>query len=1122
MAGLFVADRANSPRNPRSLAKRQRQRLHLEHLEERLVLNNRFVVPATTPIDNLTTFDTLQAALTTSGLSTNDIIQIEPGSVPGSIVNANLPELANLTIQGDATAGLTAIPQFSILDPITISTSQAGFAFEGVNVALTDAGSLTFDANASILGSTLTDSSSSALHALTFNGTADVLSNSTLVNDIALPMGSSLILVTPGAGGSNNLITRNLLVANAQSGALLIYQAAAATIITDSVTNNSFIGNPGSNVARLLVVGQQALGRTNSGQIAGLSILNNTFSDADNDVIAMQVNQAGAGTRISNNAINLTASSSLNEGIVIDASAADTTTSAVIAVNRINTNGFGTGLEIDLGSDQTSVANLQVQGNDFHSNAIGVLVRSASGASTATVAGIDLGGGSQGSLGGNNLRGFTAAAANFGAIVVSGVAAGQGTLSAQLDNFATGVNPRFVVFDPNTNLNVSSSLSANAALVDTFYEDLLGRAGNITNIADAGFWINALNSATLSQTTIANDILHSSEALGGLVDGLYVRLLHRAADAGGRAAFLGLLQGGASLEQVINMMVSSQEYANLTGPDGAFIQSLYDSLLGRSGSSAEVAFWLALLPSFGRAGVANAFLASSEFRADVVEQFYGFTQAPSATAASLFTSLLGRNASPSATEVASWVNSSGSVLAIELSFLASGEFFTGGPGTAHPPPVTVLNITSPTGGYVSGGLLVITGTGLSDVTKVTIGGEPAVFASASDNNTLRCEYFPTATPGPATVVLTTKAGFTTGATFTFLQSTSASPPVQTNLATSTWMPQALNAYPGWDGNIWWVSNEIPALDAPKVGDLWNSTLAGVVTEMNLPGTIGGQYAVNQVDFCAGPDGAMFSLSGKTDTILYRIALPAVPGQGITSVSLAAITAAGYLPRAMVVGPDGNLWVSFNGTSTGSMLVRVSPDLQTVTQFPIAGYAISGIIANKNGNLYAIASPLPTTGGYTHLLEINMSGVVVSDTSLPNATNLLNTFTATGTFAYGSDGFLYFTNGLGVLRVNPANLTETTQIPVTGQVSLVQIAAGTDGNLWVTVDNQELSADPGLDSGFAVITPAGSVTVTIVPGSAEDTDGQTFGITAAPDGNMYLPVNINRQAGAIGYVVKVSP
>ena len=61
-----------------------------------------------------------------------------------------------------------------------------------------------------------------------------------------------------------------------------------------------------------------------------------------------------------------------------------------------------------------------------------------------------------------------------------------------------------------------------------------------------------------------------------------------------------------------------------------------------------------------------------------------------------------------------------------------------------------------------------------------------------------------------------------------------------------------------------------------------------------------------------------------------------------------------------------------------------------------------------------------------------------------------------------------------------------------------------------------------DVEVAVITPAGSATVTIVPGSAEETDGQTIGITAAPDGNMYLPININRQVGAVGYVVKVIP
>src|SRR5262245_8366684 len=82
---------------------RRHSRLQVEALEERVVLNNRFVVPAGLPVNNSSNFATLQAALTTPGLAAGDVIQIEPGSTPGQITGAALkmPAVANLTIQGD-------------------------------------------------------------------------------------------------------------------------------------------------------------------------------------------------------------------------------------------------------------------------------------------------------------------------------------------------------------------------------------------------------------------------------------------------------------------------------------------------------------------------------------------------------------------------------------------------------------------------------------------------------------------------------------------------------------------------------------------------------------------------------------------------------------------------------------------------------------------------------------------------------------------------------------------------------------------------------------------------------------------------------------------------------------
>src|SRR6516164_922390 len=84
-------------RRSRTATLRPRFQPQLEALEERLVMNNRFVVPLA-QADNVTKFATLQAALKTA--VAGDVIQIEKGAVPGDIADADVPEVANLTIQG--------------------------------------------------------------------------------------------------------------------------------------------------------------------------------------------------------------------------------------------------------------------------------------------------------------------------------------------------------------------------------------------------------------------------------------------------------------------------------------------------------------------------------------------------------------------------------------------------------------------------------------------------------------------------------------------------------------------------------------------------------------------------------------------------------------------------------------------------------------------------------------------------------------------------------------------------------------------------------------------------------------------------------------------------------------
>ena len=223
---------------------------------------------------------------------------------------------------------------------------------------------------------------------------------------------------------------------------------------------------------------------------------------------------------------------------------------------------------------------------------------------------------------------------------------------------------------PSPTFNAAFTLAGQTdpsfTFVQALYDDFLGRDGTQAELSP---WVSALPS--LGQSSIASAIIHSPEALVHRVDGLYIRFLGRTPANGEEAGFVTELGQGSSEEQVIAQILNSSEFAahadSLIGgsnSDSNFVQSLYSLLLNRTGTTAEVNGWLALLPSFGRASEAAQFLASTEYRTDVVTTFYS--------------SLLDRTALPSSTEVAGWASSSLDLLSIEVAFASSSEYFANG------------------------------------------------------------------------------------------------------------------------------------------------------------------------------------------------------------------------------------------------------------------------------------------------------------------------------------------------------------------------------------------------------------------------------------------------------------
>jgi hypothetical protein len=219
---------------------------------------------------------------------------------------------------------------------------------------------------------------------------------------------------------------------------------------------------------------------------------------------------------------------------------------------------------------------------------------------------------------------------------------------------------------PAPTFNLSFSLSGQTdqahSFVQALYTDFMGRKGSE---AELDAWVNLLPS--LGQAGVAKDIIHSPESLTHLTDDLYVQLLGRSATGGEEQVWVNSLEHGATQEQVMAGILSSSEFATHantliggTNHDANLVQALYQLLLNRTGSASEVNGWVNALPAAGPGGVATAFLTSMEYRTDVVTGFYS--------------SLLDRTTTPSAAEVAAWVNSGMDVLGIDVAFASSSEF----------------------------------------------------------------------------------------------------------------------------------------------------------------------------------------------------------------------------------------------------------------------------------------------------------------------------------------------------------------------------------------------------------------------------------------------------------------
>jgi hypothetical protein len=471
--------------------------------------------------------------------------------------------------------------------------------------------------------------------------------NGTLTN---LNLGQLQLGVVPGDTLiSGNHVSRCVIQDLVENG---VQSTFTQNTITGSAIfeGNSPVSTNGDLVANNIISGSASIRNCD-----GITVTQNTLDAGDNSGISLvDSGEPGSPITIANNHITI---GSNHAGISIEQ---DTGTTNVAILNNTITSNGGVGLV--LGCSTGSKMFALVQGNGFYGGRTGIFI-----AGDGTSAGnVDLGGGSftgmGSSRGGNDVRGFTKQGTIDSAAIVLIQTAPDAVIPA-LDNiFQAGVLLDAVVDSATQgDRNGTGQINAGAldspnAFVQTLYNEVLGRTGTSSELDT---WVSVLDMQ--GQATVVNDILHSSEALGRIVDSFYLRFLGRAADPGGRAGWIGFLQNGGTEEEIESLFLTSPEYLSHINVD--FVQSLYLNILGRPGSPGEVAAWNNNIQNVGGImGVANAFTHSSENRLNTLR--------------SDFQTFLHRT--PADAELMPLVNTSMDLLALEGLLLSSPEFFANG------------------------------------------------------------------------------------------------------------------------------------------------------------------------------------------------------------------------------------------------------------------------------------------------------------------------------------------------------------------------------------------------------------------------------------------------------------
>jgi hypothetical protein len=175
--------------------------------------------------------------------------------------------------------------------------------------------------------------------------------------------------------------------------------------------------------------------------------------------------------------------------------------------------------------------------------------------------------------------------------------------------------------------------STNETFVHNLYRELLGRE---PEPGGSAFWLGLLqqNNNAAGRQAVVQGFLNSPEYKSHYVTTLYQVFLNRVPEAAGlkfwtdgmgQPGTAGGHNGAADELFVLAGIVGSDEfYSQSGGSVGSFVNALYKDVLGRTGESAGVDFWTAMVQAdpANRDGIARLFLGAPEAEHKLLDAFY--------------------------------------------------------------------------------------------------------------------------------------------------------------------------------------------------------------------------------------------------------------------------------------------------------------------------------------------------------------------------------------------------------------------------------------------------------------------------------------------------------------------